>query len=375
MSQLLERSEALHARVRAFAGAEGEAAESFEALACDLARFQAEHIPGYRRLVEARGATLSSLASIPAVPTDAFRLTRVAVHPPELDAARFISSGTTQAARSVHPLRSTETYRQLSLRFGARALLVPGVSRHVIVALAPRPTQPPSSSLGFMMQAFMETFDGRALTADPQGAAFDPLAAGRWLVDGGGVDVNGLRRAALIASERQEPLVVLATSFALVLLTDALAGSKIKTPPRTVVMQTGGFKGRTRAVEPAKLARRVARALRMDAGNIVSEYGMTELSSQCWEGRLGAALPESPGLYQAPPWLRVDAVDPISLRPLPEGEVGLARFIDLANVDSAVAIVTRDQVRLGPRGLELLGRAPGAPERGCSLALEALTLG
>jgi hypothetical protein len=65
-------------------------------------------------------------------------------------------------------------------------------------------------------------------------------------------------------------------------------------------------------------------------------------------------------------------VDPITLAPVPAGEVGLARFVDLANVDSAVAIVTRDRIRARDGGIELLGREPGAPPRGCSLAVDAL---
>jgi hypothetical protein len=60
---------------------------------------------------------------------------------------------------------------------------------------------------------------------------------------------------------------------------------------------------------------------------------------------------------------------------VPDGEIGLARFIDLANVDSAVAILTRDLVRRRDGGIELLGRSPGAPPRGCSLAIEALLSG
>jgi hypothetical protein len=70
--------------------------------------------------------------------------------------------------------------------------------------------------------------------------------------------------------------------------------------------------------------------------------------------------------------MRVTPVDPVSLAPVAEGDVGIARIIDLANVDSAVAIQTQDLVRRRPGGFELLGRAPGATPRGCSLASEEL---
>ena len=108
---------------------------------------------------------------------------------------------------------------------------------------------------------------------------------------------------------------------------------------------------------------------------MVSEYGMTELTSQLYEATLpGAELQAErsgqPGLYFEPAWLRVVPVDPISLEPVADGEVGIARIVDLGNVDSAIAIQTQDRVRRVNGGIELLGRTPGAPPRGCSLAVE-----
>jgi hypothetical protein len=100
---------------------------------------------------------------------------------------------------------------------------------------------------------------------------------------------------------------------------------------------------------------------------------MTELSSQMHEGTLpGGALEAPRGVFLPPPWLRVTPVDPITFAPAADGEVGLARFVDLANVDSAVCIVTQDLVRARARGIELVGRQRGAPARGCSLALEQM---
>lgn len=374
--RIVAESEALHERVRAFARGEAPETDDFERLALDIARFQTRHVPGFRRLVEARSPGLDRLDAIPAVPSDAFRLTRVAVHPPELDAVRFVTSGTTGSARGTHAMRTTRTYRELSLAFGRRALASAWPGRRVVVALAPPPGSPPSSSLGFMMRAFMEELDGRAVAVDPSGAEFDPESSGRWLASTSGVDIAGLRRAALVAQERREPLLVLATSFALVLLLDALAGAKIPAPKRTVVMQTGGFKGRTRSVAPDKLRRAVARAFRIPRAQVVGEYGMTELSSQLYEGTLpGGVLSGQPGTYLEPPWLRVVSVDPATLKPLGEDETGIARIVDLGNVDSAVAIVVQDLVRRREGGIELLGRRPGAPPRGCSLAMEALVQG
>lgn len=350
MSLVLE-SDALHARVRAFA--RGERSDSFEDLALDIARFQERWSPGYRRLCAAHGG-LGGFETIPLVPCDAFRLARVAVHPPELDAARFVTSGTTGSERGTHALRTTETYSELALRSGEAALLSPGPKRRVVVALAKDPGEPGDSSLGFMLRVFMRAFDGRERQA--------------WLL-AEGVDVAALERAAGDARASGEPLLALGASFALVALLDALGGGSFRVPEGSVVMQTGGFKGRSREVDPARLRADLARAFGISPEAVVGEYGMTELSSQLYEETLSGG---EPGVYVPPPWLRVRAVDPLSLRPLPDGEVGLAGFVDLANVDSAIAVLTRDLVRCRGRGVELVGRSAGAPPRGCSLALEAL---
>jgi hypothetical protein len=73
-----------------------------------------------------------------------------------------------------------------------------------------------------------------------------------------------------------------------------------------------------------------------------------------------------------PPWMRVVAVDPETLRPLPEGELGMLRIFDLANVDSVLAIQTEDLGRAWKDRIELAGRASGAELRGCSLLTEML---
>ncbi|MCC6899291.1 MAG: acyl-protein synthetase [Polyangiaceae bacterium] len=341
---VVDESEALHARVRAFV--RGGESESFDPLALDLARFQARWSPGYRRLCALRGEA-SRADQIPAVPTDAFRLTRVAVHPPELDAARFATSGTTGSDRGVHVLRTLDTYAAVALASGRRALCPPD-AKPVVVALARDPGDPGESSLGYMMRLFMRTFDGAGRDA--------------WLIDGDELRMPALEAAVDTARSEARPLLVLAPAFALVALVERLGPATLRAPEGSRVMQTGGFKGRTHEVDPAALYARVARAF--GGAQVIGEYGMTELSSQLYEAE--------PGVYVPPRWLRVTPVDPVSLVEVPDGEVGLARFVDLANVDSAVAVLTQDQVRRRGSGIELLGRRPGAPARGCSLSIEAM---
>ena len=140
-------------------------------------------------------------------------------------------------------------------------------------------------------------------------------------------------------------------------------------------MQTGGFKGRSRTIEGGALRRELADALGVPAREIVGEYGMTELSSQLY------ALDPRPGeddrwIYRAPPWVRVRACHPETLAPLPVGARGIARVEDLANVESAWAVQTADEIVVhDDGGVELFGRLPGATPRGCSLAVEELVEG
>jgi hypothetical protein len=216
-----------------------------------------------------------------------------------------------------------------------------------------------------MMARFMESFDGK------------PLAA-RWLLTDQGVDLTSLRQAIIAASERAKALLLLGTAFALVRLLDDLDGARLPLPGGSVVMQTGGFKGKSREVSMVELRSQLSDVFQLPATRIVGEYGMTELTSQLYEATLAgselcALHPNAaPGVYFEPPWLRVTPVDPVSLTPVAAGTAGLARFVDLGNVDSAVSVVTQDLVRRHEGGIQLLGRQPGAPARGCSLAIEAL---
>lgn len=405
-SELTAASDALHARVRAFArralaaseasraplgpaaarelasecepdaedprkvAAAGAAPDTFESLALDIARFQAQNGAAFSRLCRQHGMSLEAFAAgvaldaVPALPADAFRLGRIAVHPEALDVASFFTSGTTGGAGR-HAFRTLDTYRELSVRWGRRALL--GAEPRCSVLALAAPFEPERrSSLGFMMQEFMRELDGRGL----DGSRFEPLGPGRWLLAGGSVDLDALKRGAAIAASRGEPLLLLATSFALVWLLDALAGAALPLPAGSRVMLTGGFKGRVRSVDERDLADALCNTFMLGPEQLIGEYGMTELSSQLYDGgRRGGG---EGSVFVEPPWLRVTPVDPISLRPVADGDEGLACFTDLANVDSALRVLTLDRVRRVPSGIVLCGRQPGARLRGCSLAVELL---
>jgi hypothetical protein len=360
----LGESDSLHERalgfVRAFECGHPPP-EPFDALACDVARFQAAHDEGQARLFRAHGITPSSLKSaseVPAVPTDAFKVARVASFPPSASRALFRTSGTTAAARGTHEMRRPESYDAASLAFGRWALVPEAPACPVVLVLHPSPAEAPDSSLARMTGLFAERLGAEL-----------PSTARTFLVERGVIDLEAFDEQVAIASVRGQSVLLLATSFALVHLLDALGGASFRLPPGSRVMQTGGFKGRSREVDGAALRAEVAGAFAIEPRYVVGEYGMTELSSQFYEATLRGG---EPGVYVEPPWARVVAVDPDTLEPVADGEVGIARVVDLINVDSAVAVLTSDRVRRREGGFELLGRSPGAPPRGCSIALDDL---
>lgn len=370
----LRQSQLLHERVIQFAESslakpKLELEADRESIAKDLFSFQRKENAGIERLARWAQVARPSV-ELPALPTDAFRLGRVATHPLHLDRVRFQTSGTTQAETGVHPIRDLGTYERLALLL-AEHTLFSGLSGHpMVLALAPPPEEPGRSSLTHMMRVFAEHFDGRAITREPQGAAFLAGGPDRFLLSDRGPNLEALRRAVRVADARGDPIVLLCTSFALLAALDELEGETLPFPQGSRIMLTGGFKGRSREISLSELWEKAACSFELPADALVLEYGMTELTSQLYGFRRADRA-----LYQAPPWLMVSAVDPRTEEPVSQGEIGIAKFIDLGNVDSAVAVLTQDQIRIEDGCIELLGRAPQSPARGCSLAYEGLLRG
>ncbi|HEV3190666.1 MAG TPA: acyl-protein synthetase [Polyangiaceae bacterium] len=358
-----ERSEALHERARAMVGAFERAApmpESFDSLAADIARFQADFVPGYARLCAARGTDSRLIVradQAPAVPTEAFKFGRVFAFEETQAAVTFRTSGTTSGDRGAHSIRDVRTYDAAALAFGRAMLGCARQDRATVVVLGPSSTRTPDSSLAHMCSLFVRAFPAD----DGQASHF---------VHGDGLDLNAFRRR-VCALPPEIPAIILGASFAFVHLLDELRGEILPLPTGSRVMQTGGFKGRSREVHPIELRTAIASSFAVPERAVVNEYGMTELSSQFWEATL-ADESAAHGVYVEPPWARVVPVDPETLAPVRGGTIGIARIEDLANIDSAFAILTQDRVRRTDGGFELLGRAPGAPARGCSIALDEM---
>lgn len=335
-----------------------------DALLLDVARWQARRVEPYRRLLAARGIDperARSPAELPALPTDVFRHVRVAAHPPAADLRVFRTSGTTRPPRGEHPLRDLALYDRAA-RAAARAALFPDADaeRLRLVSLVPGPDEAPDSSLAYMLGRFAEWF-----------GAGESVVAWR----AGGLDADVLAAALDDAAASGAAVALLGTSFAFVHAEEALAARRWRLPAGSRVMQTGGFKGRSREVAPEAMLHRLAARYGVPEDHVVAEYGMTELSSQLYETPLAAARGDAAAAgerrLRPPPWVRLTLVDPETLRPAPPGVPGLVRIDDPANLDTAWAVQTSDLARpAAPDGIVLLGRAPGADLRGCSLAVE-----
>jgi hypothetical protein len=353
--ELMQRISALIAHVEA--GERDDAAR--DALLCDVLRWQREVVPAFGRVVEQLGAGGSDPLRWPALPTDVFRVARVASHPEHEDVRVFRTSGTTGARRGSHHLRDLSLYDQAA-RAAARYALFPDVPRMQLVILAPTAEALPDSSLSYMLERF--------------GSWFGHARSVHVLVDGA-LDAALLERTLGEAEAECVPVALLGTSFAFVHAEDALGARRFALAAGSRIMQTGGFKGRSRQVEPAAMQQLLAERYGVDERFIVQEYGMTELCSQLYESTLrDAALGycSGPRRLFAPGWVRLTVVDPETLAPVVGDTEGLLRIDDLANLDGVCAIQTSDRARRVGDGVVVLGRAEGATLRGCSLAVDAV---
>jgi hypothetical protein len=131
-------------------------------------------------------------------------------------------------------------------------------------------------------------------------------------------------------------------------------------------METGGYKGRSRVVAKTELRRLLKKYTAVPDSQIVTEYGMCELSSQAYDGVAGQPR-ASVGIFQFPPWVQTQIISPETGAVSAAGETGLLRIFDPANMYSVMALQTEDLAASRGDGFELLGRAESAEPRGCSL--------
>lgn len=127
----------------------------------------------------------------------------------------------------------------------------------------------------------------------------------------------------------------------------------------TIVMETGGMKGRKEEITRDELHRILKNGFGLN--EIHSEYGMTELLSQAYS--------KGNSKFETPHWMKIlirDTEDPLSI--LGNGKTGGINVIDLANLNSCSFIATEDLGKIYlDNSFEILGRFDNSDVRGCNL--------
>jgi hypothetical protein len=372
---------AIYDEVRAFIHAPEQA--RFESLALHVFRHQFDTVAPYRQYCltrQARPDDVRSLDEIPALSTAAFKyaeLSDTVTGSQPADARVFMTSGTTAGRdeRGRHRVPHIDIYRASALGH-LRTMLFPDRARMRMLSLHPTADRMPESSLAQMISWMIEEFgaDGALCAADRKG-----------------VEIGSALEFLRLAERQSQPVCVMATTAALVALFQELRArdSQLTLAPGSRLMDTGGVKGQTVPLGPGQVVEHAQALLGLDPAMVINEYGMTEMCSQLYDATSFNSRKSSNSCSSSntrcrdsseerlgerrklgPAWLDVAAVDPSSLKRVPDGNPGLLRFFDLANVGSISAILTGDLGVIQDGTVRVLGRAEDGEARGCALGME-----
>jgi phenylacetate-coenzyme A ligase PaaK-like adenylate-forming protein len=313
--------------------------QEFDHLALEAFQYQFEHIEVYQSYCRFRGidpAKIHSADQVPFLPVEFFKNHRII--PTRLGSQLiFTSSGTTGTINSRHYVASRDVYHASLLKGFQHFYGNP--SQYCFLALLPSYLERKESSLVYMVKRLMNL-----------GGHTD-----------NGFYLNNLEELAeklTVLEQQGQKTMLIGVSFALLDLAE-----KFPLPLKnTIIMETGGMKGRRKEITRAELHSILATAF--DVQKIHSEYGMTELLSQGYSA--------GEGLYSSPPWMKIltrDIYDPF--RFVETGKAGGINIIDLANIYSCSFIETKDIGILHPDGIfEISGRFDYSDTRGCNLLVD-----
>lgn len=248
----------------------------------------------------------------------------------------FTSSGTTGSEVSRHLVTDISVYEN-SFRKGF-TYFYGNIKDYAVLALLPSYLERQGSSLIYMAEDMIRQSEHPS--------------SGFYLHN-----LDELAETLSRLEEQNQPTILIGVSFALLDLIEKYQFDL----KHTIVMETGGMKGRRKEMIRAELHE----VLKIGFGvqHIHSEYGMTELLSQAYS--------KGNGVFDCPPWIQMlirDTEDPLTI--LPDGKAGGINIIDLANINSCSFIATQDLGRKYPDGqFEVLGRFDDADIRGCNLLL------
>ena len=287
---------------------------------------------------------MKSWKDIPAMPTVAFKELVLASFPKKRCVKIFRTSGTSRVGRGVHFFDTLKLY-EAAIVPSFRENCLPDRAALSYFFLVRSPKDAPDSSLSHMMGVVKRCFArGRGrFYVKKERMLFEKLLQ----------DLKKTKQQAFILS----------TAFSLKSFLDYLASKKLrlKLPAESRLMETGGFKGKAKEISRQKFYTLCEKYLGIQKIFCVSEYGMTELSSQFYD---------LSGCFTGPAWTRTVVIDPRTGREVKRGSIGILKHFDLANRGSVMAIQTEDLGKAVGHGFKLLGRAPQSELRGCSLSYE-----
>jgi len=297
------------------------------------------------------------MAAIRPVPETGFKLMTLAHFPPSEAQATFLTSGTTTGIPGRHLIRDLDLYR-LSGVAGFRRFVLPDGAPMRFVHLIPPGSARPQSSLSRMVDDVVGAL-GRG-----------PAVCAR---TGDAVDLAVAMQAFEAAAGTGEPLCVLGTSLDCLTLFDGMRarGASLALPAGSRVMHTGGDKATGRSITREALREEFEALLGIPPDLVIEEYGMTELLSQAYDA---PRVTPGPRRLVPVPWMRTRVLDPATMDEVPDGERGILCHYDLANVYTAVAVLTGDTALRVQDGFTDIVRAPGAFARGCSTEASTRTL-
>ena len=310
--------------------------EEFTAAALEIFKHQFNNNKVYRSfcdLLYIHPSDVTKIEQIPFLPIQFFK-TREVLSSKEKIAEIFTSSGTTGGITSKHLVTDINFYKDSYLKGFAH--FYGNIEDYVVLALLPNYLERKGSSLVFMVDDLIakskNSESGFYLNN------FDELA--KKLIN---LDKNG------------QKVLLIGVSFALL---DLIEKHQFNLK-NTIVMETGGMKGRRKELIRNELHQLLKSGFKVD--KIHSEYGMTELLSQAYS--------KGNGIFETPNWMQIltrDTEDALTI--LDKEKTGGINVIDLANYNSCSFIATQDLGKVHKNGtFEIIGRFDNSDIRGCNL--------
>ena len=308
----------------------------FEEMCMRVFRHQANNNKVYQEFIKLLGRRpdqIRKVEQIPFLPIEFFKSRDILSSSQQVETV-FTSSGTTGSVPSRHLVTDLSVYRK-SFTLGFEHFYG-RPEDYVILALLPSYLERGGSSLVFMANELIQLSSSES----------------------SGFYLNNMEELALNLAELDrsgQKILLLGVSYALL---DLIAFRQFRLK-NTIVMETGGMKGRRREMVREELHKELKAGFGVD--HIHSEYGMTELLSQAYS--------HGNGIFDCPPWMQVlirDPEDPFQL--LDRKRTGGVNVIDLANFNSCSFIATQDLGRSHEGSLfEIVGRFDHSDIRGCNL--------